>query len=184
MPASMTPGNEFHMLVGKCITAWARVEEHLFKICATSLGTTDQRAAIVYFRTPTIESRLQLTDELLRTVLPKPERKSGGHDHADVQTWDRIRKDIGKILQTRNRIAHHPVADRKLFPTAPEGAVGMLFDMSWFESVVSDAERLRGRHDDAKPLLAPHLSAHRLDVEMIITKLAIFREQVLSKHVG
>jgi hypothetical protein len=168
------------MWVGNCITAWAKVEEHLFKICAKSLGVTDERAAIVYYRTPTLEARLQLTDELVRTALPKRERKSGGHDHPDVKKWDQLRKDIGNLLPVRNRIAHHPITPKKI----DTGGLGMLDKMSWYEIYVSDAERLRGRHEDTKPLMTPDLSAHRLAVHGVTRRLELFLLETLSEHVG
>ncbi len=56
--------DEFFTWLGKCITAWAQVEEHLFEICVHSLGATRHRVAIVYYRTPTLRARLDLTDEL------------------------------------------------------------------------------------------------------------------------
>ena len=55
--------DEFFTWLGKCITAWAQVEEHLFEICVHSLGATRHRVAIVYYRTPTLDARLQLTNE-------------------------------------------------------------------------------------------------------------------------
>lgn len=67
----MTPTEEFLMWIGTCITAWAKVEEQLFGICEHCLGARTDRAAIVYYRTPTIDSRVLLVDELVRTVLPK-----------------------------------------------------------------------------------------------------------------
>jgi hypothetical protein len=155
-PSQLMPSEEFYLWVGRCITAWAKVEEHLFDICQKSLNTSTEKAAIVYYRTPTLDTRINLVDELVRSSLPKRDRKSGGHDHPDVQEWDDIRKAIGALLHTRRRIAHHPVADRSI-----EGQLGLLSDMSWIELYMSDAERLRGRDGDLKPLPVDNLSAHR-----------------------
>jgi hypothetical protein len=179
---------DFFTWVGKCITSWAGVEDHLFEICVQSLGATKQRTAIVYYRTPTIDARLKLTDELVRTVLPRREKEDGGHDHADVKIWESLRKKIVDLLPIRNRLAHHPVTNKKIVPE-PTGddavsiAVSRLTTLSWYESYVSDAERLRGGHEKAKPLMAPDLSNHRIAVEMIINELEIFRTHVLSKHI-
>jgi hypothetical protein len=101
----------FFTWVGKCITSWSRVEDHLFEICHKVLGCTKRRAAIVYYRTPTIDARLSLTDELLLSLLPKKDPPIGGHDHADVRAWNDIRKSIIALLPDRNRIAHHPVQE-------------------------------------------------------------------------
>jgi hypothetical protein len=180
---------QFYYYVGQCITAWAKVEEHLFEIVLTSLGASRQRTAIIYYRTPTIDTRLQLVDELIRTVLPQRTRKDGGHDHPDVIIWDKLRKEIGEHFPTRNRIAHHPVAEKKLINITIPGATPMpaaasdLLTFSWYESYVSDAERLRGKHEDAKPLGVPDLANHRVAIEGLITKLELFRTHVLVQHV-
>jgi hypothetical protein len=175
---------DFFIWLGKCITSWARVEDHLFEICVQSLGATRQRTAIVYYRTPTIDARLKLTDELVRTVLPK--KKGGDHDHSDVKIWDCLRKRIGSLLPTRNRLAHNPVASKQILPVPfspiDSEAVSHLLTLSWYESYVSDAERLRGHHDNVKPLTEPDLSTHRLEVEMVINELEIFRTNVISKY--
>jgi hypothetical protein len=159
---------EFHMYVGFCITAWANVEEHLFRICARVLNTAEERAAIVYYRTPTLDTRLQLTDELVRTVLPKRTRKSGGHDHPDVIAWNDLKNDIKNELSTRSRIAHNPVSDRRFLPPPKEGELrGLLHLYSWLEIYVSDAEKLRGRHDDIQPLRVDDLSSHCTTVQRL-----------------
>jgi hypothetical protein len=82
-----TPGDEFLLMVGSCITEWANVENVLFNICWRSIGCAVERAAIIYYRSPSIDTRLNLTDELVRSVLPKPQRRSGGHPHADAKLW-------------------------------------------------------------------------------------------------
>jgi hypothetical protein len=103
----MTEGaDEFFTWLGKCITAWASVENHLFEICVSSLGTTKHRAAIVYYRTPSLDARLELTNELVLTVLPARER--------DVKIWDNIKKEIKSLSPIRNRLAHHPVEQRQI----------------------------------------------------------------------
>ena len=179
--------DEFFTWLGKCIIAWAQVEEHLFEICVHSLGGTRHRVAIVYYRTPTLDSRLQLTNELVRTVLPARDPPSGGHDHPDTKKWDDLRSQIIGLLPVRNRMAHHPVTYKDL------GAMPMMFGSghagpvlpvigSWYESYVSEAEKLRGKHEDIKPLTAPDLSQHRVSVEIIIKQLDLFRARVLSKY--
>lgn len=175
------PGGDFYSWIGKCITAWAQVEKRLFTICHRSLNTTKQRAAIIYYRTPTIDSRLKLVDELVRTALPIKQRKNGGHDHKDVIYWDKLRKDITAHFPLRNRIAHQPVTRREY----PEiSAVADIFGQNTFYySDASEEEKARGQHDETKPLDGPALSMHRVEVESLITRLDIFVHDVLSKHV-
>jgi hypothetical protein len=183
---SNNSADEFFTWLGKCITAWAQVEEHLFEICVRSLGATRHKVAIVCYRTPTLDARLQLTNELVRTVLPPHDPPAGGHGHPDTKKWDEIRSQITELLPVRNRMAHHPVTykDLGLMPV-----LGFSFDSalptirsSWYESYVSEAEKLRGKHEDLKPLTAPDLSQHRLSVEIVIKQLDLFRARVLSKY--
>ncbi len=174
MPQQSSPHDEFLMWVGICITGWAKIEEYLFRICAASLGTTDERAAIVYYRTPSLESRLKLVDELVKTVLPKKDRPSGGHDHPTVVLWDALRKNLGNLLPVRNRIAHHPVTVRSV----SAGDDAPLEAMTWFELYVSDSERLRGRDNNVKTLMVDDLSRHRLAVEDVRTRLRKFLDSL------
>jgi hypothetical protein len=177
----LPPNAEFHMYVGFCITAWGKVEEQLFRICAKCLGTSDEIAAIVYYRTPTINARLDLLDELVKARLPRKERKSGGHDHPDVKHWDGVCKDTKSLLGTRSRIAHHPVADRSVFGD-PTG-IGALGLRTWLEIYMSEHERLRGQSKEVKPLKVVHLSFHCIKVQAITQRLDQFYSNVLSKHV-
>ena len=73
-------GAQFHMLMGNAISNWARVEAYLFKICRAALGATSQRTAIVYGRTPTLEARRLLINDLLETTLPVRPQNGGTED--------------------------------------------------------------------------------------------------------
>ena len=60
---------EFYTVVGRCIAEWGNVEDWLFKLCRECLGPYEQ-SAIVYYRTPGVDVRLKLVDELVRSILP------------------------------------------------------------------------------------------------------------------
>ena len=96
--------------IGVCIKEWASIEHVLLQLCNLALKTTDKIASIVYFRTPSLDGRTKLTDELLLTILPAREKKDGGHDHRLVKEWTGIRKDIKNELAVRNKLAHWPLA--------------------------------------------------------------------------
>src|SRR5580704_6556881 len=152
-----------HKWVGYCITPWADVEEHLFEICGKALACAKERAAIIYYKTPTVDARLSLTDELARSVLPKPKRKSGDHPHADVTTWAELRNRIRSNLETRNRIAHDPVHKREItvpLRYAPAFPGTHSLSATVFESNVSQNEMLRGKDDGSKPLFSGDIMAH------------------------
>jgi hypothetical protein len=177
-PASLD--DEFLKWIGISITAWAEVEVHLFEICKRCLGTRNDRAAIVYYRTPSINSRLELVDELVRTVLPKSEQKSGSHPHPDVKEWGVLRKDIGKLLRTRNRIAHHPIKIRDRFGVP--GGIGLLQAKKRFELHISDAERFRCRTEDVEPLKQDDLVKYCELIVAVATRAEEFLRSTLPKH--
>ena len=181
------------MYVGYCVTAWAKIEEELFGILHDILGCSLERAAIVYYRQPTVSVRLGLVDEVSRTALPKRERESGGHDHEDLREWTRIRGSITELLETRSRIAHHPVnhgvalRDRKTgeVKPIPWRSTIKLDDFEFYNSYaiyMSEAERLRGRKSQQKRLVTDDLSRHAVSVQKIADELKIFRTRTLRRH--
>jgi hypothetical protein len=58
--------DEFHLMAGQCISQWAFTDSILFLICQRVLGCSTEHAAIVYYRTPTLDARLTLTSDLNR----------------------------------------------------------------------------------------------------------------------
>jgi len=160
--------------MGICIASWAIVEDFLFKICWSSPGGTDERAAIVFDCTPGFRRHLDLTDALVKTVLPKAESKSGGDDHPDLQQWSALCTDIRELAKIRNQIAHRPVASR--LSGYPEQAT------RWLELFRSDHKRLRGKDDDP-PLKLDDLKTHAGAVELIQRRLLAFAAQTLQRYV-
>jgi hypothetical protein len=143
-------GDEFHMMIGYCIGEWAQVDDELFRIFRDCVGAYEQ-SAIIYYRMPGLDVRLGCTDELIESIFPKPERKSGGHPHEHVKKWREIKKTFNDLLAIRRRIAHHPIeihtyGDRRTplksvnkdalskYPSNAE---------SWFALYVSQHEELR-----------------------------------------
>jgi hypothetical protein len=177
-------GDEFSLMVGNCISQWAHVQDELFDICWRCLGCPKEKASIVYFRTPTIEARMTLVDDLVHSVLPKRVKKSGGHDHDDLKLWKDIVTDFKDLLQPRNQIAHHPVFFRSpLFPGPNAGSPPKDETESWFEIYVSQNERLRKRSKAYKPMLVSDLRDHLIAVNLIIDRLSRFLYQILRQYV-
>jgi hypothetical protein len=48
--------DEFHMVMGYCIAAWAQVDDQLFRIFRDCVGPYDQ-SAVIYYRTPGLHLR-------------------------------------------------------------------------------------------------------------------------------
>jgi hypothetical protein len=175
--------DEFMTLLGFCITAWAKIEEQLFKICELCLGARPDRVAIVYYRTPTVDARMKLVDELVGTALPT--KTPGEHDHPDVITWSSIVKDAGALLHIRRRIAHHPVRAKINLPpgTYKPKAFWYLEPNSWLEIYESETERLR-TGKELQPLKTDDLKKHAKALTEVGNRFAQFRKDVLPKHVG
>ena len=105
------PRDQFFKWIGLCISEWAQVDDELFNIFFQCVQAPVKQAAIIYFRTPGIDIRLGLTDEIVESVLPKPERKSGGHPHPLLRRWRELNTEIHGLLSMRRRIAHQPVKE-------------------------------------------------------------------------
>lgn len=122
----------FYAAIGICITEWSSIEHVLLQLCNLALKTTDKITSIVYFRTPSLEGRTNLTDELLLAILPAREKKDGGHDHRLVKEWIGIRNDIKSELAVRNKLAHWSLAmvgemKINIDPTSKAGTFSLTF---------------------------------------------------------
>ncbi len=175
--------NEFYRWIGHCITAWADLEDRLFEILWRVLSCPQVRAAIVYYKTPSLEARLTLTDELVRSTLPKT--KSGDQPHADLKAWNSIRVDIGNELSVRRRIAHQPVRTGKV--TIPisdkEGFPSDLLEFSYYEIYVSENEALRGKPADPDTLTIHEIMNHEETVKSLAARLRAFNIDVLATRI-
>jgi hypothetical protein len=138
---------QFYRWVGICIKEWAKIENSLFEICNFLLKTHRRYVAVVYYRTPTIDARLTLTEELVRMILPQRKRKDGGHDHPDVTTWRNIVTNLRDLLPVRNLMAHAPVSVQhhsEPFVTA-DGVEALMEKSTWLQIATSWHESLRGK---------------------------------------
>ncbi len=159
----------FYAAVGKAITDWAHLEEELFGIVGVILGCDIELAAIVFYRTSTIESRLTLTSDVLEARFPK--HKAGEHPNPSLKAWKELQKDIRDALPIRNRLAHHP-------------AVAIVFGYS------NDAQQLYGLKPASHvsygegirsgkvpmPLELNHVEAHMQTVAALIDRVRRFRD--------
>jgi hypothetical protein len=177
-------GDEFHLMIGECITQWASVEEELFQICRTCLGCSLERAAIVYYRTPTIASRLDLINELLTTVLPQRKPRSAEHiiPDPDTKLWNQISKDLGDLLKTRNRLAHHPVTVRPSLLNKRCGRAASSATRIVICGLCQPTERTRKKSSDLKPLLLNDLKKHLASASIIHSRLHRFFYEELQRH--
>lgn len=175
------PEDEFYQWVGRCIKEWARAEGTLFDICHRILRTELKRAAIVYYRTPTIDARLSLADELVLTALPQRQRHDGGHDHPDVVRWKQIVKDIRELLPIRNILAHARVGRPKCSASFGTDDGIEHVEATWLEVATSSLEQLRGRPEIS--IIDRHLPDHFEDVKETLSNLDNFYSLLKKRYV-
>ena len=158
--------------MGEAIALWAKLEAYLFKICRAALGASSQRAAIVYMRTPTLEARRLLVNDLLETRLHlRP--KNGGKEHPDAREWRSITEALKNLLPTRNQIAHRPMEPHIDWTEGVDGGVGKA--ELWFEITTSDHERARYG--------GPNGSLNDADLRKHITDVRDLRERMIEFYV-
>jgi hypothetical protein len=177
--------SKFYELLGRCISAWAIVDDELFRIFRDCLGPYEQ-SAIIFYRTPGLDLRLHLTDEIVRSVLPKPERRSGSHPHRSVKSWKNLHSDFEALLSIRRRLAHHPVSNKydeyfafgqTAFGSAPFYSGQPI--KRRLQVHVSDHERLREKSANLPPLAKADLTDHLSSVRKLANRLNEFSRDVL-----
>jgi hypothetical protein len=193
--------DEFYKAVGQGITEWSAVDEILFEIfldifcagadTAAPFGPKKQHAAIIFYRQPTMNIRLEMTDELICSILPKPEKKDGGHDHADKQQWGKLKKDIDKLLADRRTIAHFPAkfasaflfkGTRDFVPIGQKVSLDEAGFVSGYWLYVSHAEALRGKHNKAKLTTTSDIVDHVTKLREVTEQIKTFHKTKLSVH--
>lgn len=175
-------GEQFHMMIGVCVAAWAGVDDQLFRIFHACVGPYEQ-CAIIYYRTPGLDIRLELTDELVLSILPRKKRKSGGHDDRAVKAWKQAKNGFKDLLAVRRRIAHHPVTIKSEPIRLADLGKLREFPPSWFEIYVSYHEQQREKSTDIPPLKIDDLRDHLIAVGALSSRLHNFYLDTLLKHV-
>jgi hypothetical protein len=167
-------GDEFMRFLGMCITEWAQIEEELFEICHAILRTRKEHTAIIYYRTPTLDSRLELAEELVTTMFPKPE--SGAHPSPERRIWKDIYDEVKNLLPKRNQLAHSPVG-----PTITDINGDWLTDVK-YESYPHPHEKMRGKAKEKQPMELSDLKDHISSASLLWAHLRTFR-LALPKHI-
>lgn len=182
--------DKFHLALGYCVAKWAEIEDQLFRLCWTALRSPIKQAAIIYYRTPSIDARLTLATELVSSLYPR--KVSGEHDSEDMKRWRSLEADIRELLRIRNRLAHHPVAGYLLHDGEyVEGEFSYREEYfsdpnvsAYFQSDVGYYESLRGRHDRVSALKYDDLDAYYSKLADIVRRLNLFWHQALRPKAG
>ena len=174
-------GTVFMALLGTCITEWAWIEEQVYEICQLILGTEPEHTSILFYRTPTLESRIALADELMGTIFPKPE--SGEHSDPDAAVWRKLLLDIRAEMPVRNQLAHSP-ATAGVYGTMDEktGVITKVVTVA-MHSVPHPHETWRPKTKNKAALHEPDLQKHLEAVRSLHERLKTFGRELLPKHV-
>lgn len=155
------------MALGYCIARWSYVEERLFKICKGALKCPPKQAAIVFYRSPTLDVRLSLTEEIVQAAFGKSRRMK-----ARRKAWKEIASEIRRLSPLRNRLAHHTVESDVIPVRYIEGdKVVERTTLTLLRVLPSKTERLRGRAYGKKAVRWSDMMKHLEEVDALISQM-------------
>lgn len=178
--------DKFFALIGVCVTEWAGIDEWIFRLFKQCVFP-ERQAAIIYYRSPGLNIRLSLTDEILKSVFPKPRKKVGSHPSAIEQEWNTLKKDIEGQLGIRRRIAHQPIKINSgwlgHFLHGRTTLAGNDFDPeeladSWFSIYATEHERMREKEANSEPLKLDDLKTHLKTLSSLTPRLVTFSDNL------
>ena len=179
-----TSEDEFHRLVGACIKRWAGIESAMFDICDLTLDAGRRLAAVVFFRTPNIESRLTLVSDLLYARLLPNGLKSGEHLPPTLKRWEKIEQLVRDNIPFRNFVAHNPVtATHTGVYTGVPGTTPEDYVTYFVWEIVEhgdDAQRPRSRPPKIKKADLPAMEAHLEVTSTFYKTLSDFTSDLLK----
>jgi hypothetical protein len=178
-------GREFFEILGRCIAAWASVDDELFRIFRECVGPHEQ-SAIIFYRTPGLDARLNLADEIVKSAFPRPDQ-SNAHPPLGVKAWNALVSKFKDLLHVRRRLAHHPVGqgwpseNGTALVGSSEIGGSMLNEplYSRLEVDVGEHERARRSSASLKPLTITDLNQHLSSVRALANALNDFLRDVL-----
>jgi hypothetical protein len=101
---------EFYAALGKAITEWGGVEDHLYMVLQNCLRPADHTTiAAVFYAIENFRSKLGAVNAAVAIAL-------AGSVH--LAAWDKIATAITRKINRRNALAHHQVL---IDPSKPEG---------------------------------------------------------------
>jgi hypothetical protein len=148
-----------------------------------ALRAPAKSAAIVFYKSPSFDTRLTLVDELLSAVIPQPERKSGGHPHELATEWDTIRKKLLDLSPIRNCLAHQqPQNSAEPIKIVVGQTARVHFDSTghWMEIRLATSEAIRGRKPKVEVVRDVELPGHYQELEDAWAALVGFKERLLA----
>jgi hypothetical protein len=181
---------EFYTYVGRAITEWASVDDVLFGVFRGCIGPLTA-SAIIYYRTPGLDTRFQLTDELVTATIQPLPKKPGSHTNPDLVAWKAAIEGYQALLAVRRRIAHQPIQLGSLSATDQNELNAAIAKFSttgeWsaplptFE-IFARHERRRTKEQGKPPLKVDDLKQHVQDVAALTLRLRVFLHSTFLKY--
>ncbi len=137
---------KFYAALGQCITIWSHIEGKLFLISNLALMSDEAIAAIVFFRTPSLDGRISLTNDLVNQRLQPEPLRPGQHPPRLLKRWSKIHTKLKSNIRFRNYIAHQP--DRLDIETLWAIARARGATISEFDQIYDEATVIKQHHAD------------------------------------
>jgi hypothetical protein len=163
--------DRFFAAIGQAISEWANVEIELFYLSKIAIGCAEKYAAIVFYRTPTMESRLALTGDVIEATYPPI--AAGAHHHPEIVAWRALIKDIRDGMEMRNRLAHHHVGF--VLDVWEKGTGGKIVSYVRQGVYISPTERPDRKQKD-KIIEPKDVELHIAEIGKLINRLRDFRD--------
>jgi hypothetical protein len=164
----------FLRAVGLCITQWAFVDRQLFRLFKLGLGTSAERAALLYYGQNALGRRLSQVDGLLTSAL------SEARHEAYRQEWQSLRKRVTELLPTRNMVAHQPVRRTGASDGTKAVYVYSIYIEPYQRHLTRTHKGLMGKEE----LRTDDLIRHSTEVEEVHADLATFVRDILRGTKG
>jgi len=88
-----------YSMIGYSVNQWAQIDRFFFELTHLTLGTSEVKTAIVYYRLRNQKERIELAKELIDAT-----------DLADLsEAWKRLYAEVKNLSPMRNAVAHQPL---------------------------------------------------------------------------
>ncbi|SRR6266849_1772413 len=159
--------DQFYRIAGYGINQWAHIDRTVFECFHLVLGTTEQKAAIVYYSLLSTSQRVSLTDELLQRACDAP----------TIKEWTELLGQMKILMPIRNILAHQPIVCvstvQNISHIDSEKKVEI---RNWLEVSIDPKELLRGRRK-SRTITVEELQGHVHEVQMLHAKLLAFQSK-------
>lgn len=166
--------------IGRCIARWGYVDNALFYICAWAMRCDEEVAAVVYYRTPSLDARISLVNDLMEARFIPGGLKSGQHPPPLLKAWRGLKQRLEE-KEFRNFIAHnHTVTlSTALNEAASRYPYFSMTDQAMFGARVAQPGHDKKRRPSKYEYIGPdELRAHYKVVCAIRNDLQAFHKQL------